>query len=594
MTATTSRPRVQHWHGADAETRDRVVSKLRAAKRLPQSRDQWQFLVKRLRLWLTRADGRQVRPPCMLIIDLYPHGALRAHRFPENATTEAELPVVSEALEFILDEMLAPQREGVMSARPSSISFASQGLAEALALPLGYLLCDQVSGEAGSQETERYLTSKGANAWRPSVLVEAEGVREFMHRFAENLVAKGKGATSTASESPGLIQTLMSGGERRDGAAAHRYRLRSLSSPEAEAVVAHYYRLACLMYERKPWDTVSESWLFRVESVCDEQALVGPGPVALRMHTRFLVVLGGNAPGFVGLPSVRAARKRYAASIRQRIGASTKTGTAAQHNESDEPTTPLYTPSEVVASLSEDDIPDVVLCAHTGRVIPGPYAYRCSRCKRAYYVDSEAQKADWQRHAPECEAIANAKTSASESSILDARDLSLITRNFWRYAELVHLYMEESALCFDDLDAIEENGWPIAARSSNAWPVPFVTIGGGSLPRPLVERPNLEELSWMIALMEWILEQQGAEQLRAGMQMPPWRNNEIWPSGAEHERTRPHVRMVSIEPVEDMSRPKNTIDPEGAHTSAACSGSSPKETRSQLQTSTAPERATDG
>jgi hypothetical protein len=572
MTAQAARHKEQQWCGDDAETKSRILAKLRTAKRLIQSQEQWQFLNKRLRVWLATPDGKQVRPPVMLIIDLYPHGALRAHRFPENATSKATLPTACEALEFILDEMLTPQRDSAVSARPANISFTSHELAELLSEPLGYLLRDELHERTEVVETDPDRMGSMKLVWRPSVLAEAEGVREFMRRFAENLVAKGKGATSTASESPGLIQTLMLGGERRDGFGAQRYVLRPLAVSDATAAVAIYYRLACLWYERRPWEHVHESWLFRVESICGAQAFTGSVPEALRRHMRFLVVLGGEAPGFVGLPSVRAARKRYASSVCARKEANASPGICTDSQELAQSGTPSYTPSDVVASLSEDNIPDVVLCAYTGRVIPGPYAYRCSRCKNAYYLDREAQKADWQRHAPECESMATSHALASELTHLAKQGPPLIFRHFWRYAEVVQLYMEESALCFDDLDAIEEHNWPIANKGLHAWPVPFVTVGGHSMPRPSVERPNLEELSWMIAIMSWMLEHQGIEQLQTGMQMPTWKNEEHGAVGADSNHCAVCVQVISVEAVEDMAQTEKAGPDEGAERNRMSSG----------------------
>ncbi|BAM82524.1 hypothetical protein CYME_CMR314C [Cyanidioschyzon merolae strain 10D] len=553
MTAASPGVSVPPWYGNDTETRDRILSKLRMARRRPASRDHWQFVVKRLRLWLGSADGKQVRPPCMLILDLYPNGALRAHKFPPNAVKDGRLATAWEMLEFLLDEVLTPQRENAASLRPASISFTNRNIARALADPVRFLVCEQVTQDLHALVSRAGSAAAEADCWSPPVLAEADGVREFMQRFAQNLIAKGKGASSTASEAPGLIQGLLAGGERRDGRPDNRYILQALPLSKCELLVGQYYCLAYALFHRKPWDELPESWLFRVESICVEQVMQRPVAERWRRHVRFLAVLGGETPGFVGLPSVRAARKRYAASMR-RLKKETEEGSSTV-SEAESLDAPLYLPSEAVSSVSADSIPDVVLCAFTGQIISGPNANRCSRCKSAYYIDEEAQRADWSRHATECDAIAQLSASAAAVSLRPgAPECPQISRPFWRYAELVHIYMEESSLTFDDLDAIEEYAWPVARDARNGWPVPFVTVGGHALPRPSVERPNLEELSWMIAVMEWMLEHQGIARLRSGMQMGRWQNDSISSSAAAGQQSAQHVVLLSVEPVEDMKQ----------------------------------------
>eukprot|EP00166_Cyanidium_caldarium_P000462 ctg_1175.g378 len=271
-----------------------------------------------------------------------------------------------------------------------------------------------------------------------------------MVRFAEKLVAQGKGTSSLAAEQPGLVDAVRERGH----------------SAAAIALVARYFRTAAAWYRRAPWTRIPDRWLFRVETPTDSGGH--------SFQTFFVAILGGRTPGLVAMPSVRGARKRYQASVK---GADATADAA-------------------------DDIPDTVFCAHTGHVLPGPYAWRCSRCHAAYYLDESAQRADWRRHAPECDRIVAAPEPASASSTADT---VRIQRPFWCQVELVHMYMEESALPFDDLDAIGEHQWPIAEPPGASWPVPFVTRSGPALLQPKVERPTRHQLEWLTDMLEWML-----------------------------------------------------------------------------------------
>jgi hypothetical protein len=177
----------------------------------------------------------------MLILDLYPNGALRAHKFPPNAVKDGRLAAAWEMLEFLLDEVLTPQRENAASLRPASISFTNRNIARALADPVRFLVCEQVTQDLHALVSRAGSAAAEADCWSPPVLAEADGVREFMQRFAQNLIAKGKGASSTASEAPGLIQGLLAGGERRDGRQDNRYILQALPLSKCELLVGQYY-----------------------------------------------------------------------------------------------------------------------------------------------------------------------------------------------------------------------------------------------------------------------------------------------------------------------------------------------------------------
>lgn len=483
--------------------------KLAAARRLPQHRDQWQYVTKPLRLWAESPSGETIRPRCLLVLELYPRGQLRAHRFAEDPARAADRLSAEQVLRFLLDEMLAPQREGDERHRPASVSFVDRELAHALAEPLRRVLAPAAEEEADEVDEEgqrrQGVGGRGGKArqWTPPVLVEADGVRDFMKKYAENMVSKGKGVVTPASEQDGLLRSLASGGAGGDNADDVR-------------LVGRFFELAAELYRRAPWTErlVPESALFRIEhrgAARDN-----------RSDVWFLAVLGSeggdrqNAAGFVGLPSVRAARKRWraAATTAARKGGKDEGGV----DDADNTEVP-YVPAAASSAGHHDDdgddvdadgipLPVTVFCAYSGDVLPGPYALRCSHCRAAYYRDQAAQRADWPRHAAECRAPARATASSPDQT----RSVAPIKRPFWRQSERVMLYMDESALPFDDLDDIEAHAWPVVTdRAHGSYPVPFVTVSGGALLQPKVTRPGRRELRWMIDVMQWMVTEEGGD-----------------------------------------------------------------------------------
>uniref|UniRef100_A0A6T6B3W4 MYND-type domain-containing protein n=1 Tax=Compsopogon caeruleus TaxID=31354 RepID=A0A6T6B3W4_9RHOD len=222
-----------------------------------------------------------------------------------------------------------------------------------------------------------------------------------------------------------------------------------LSVPLVTASLVHRVMTACLnMQERQPWKIIPENvGLFCYYS--GERVVV--------------TVLGsaGRSQGFAVTRSPRAAKHKY----RKAMG----------------------------LDLTDYGPTMRMLCGSCGtEPEAGSNSHRCAGCRSIFYCNENCQSRDWTAmHWNECDKLKRG-------------DLDFVSRACWALRELVVLFMEESAVPFDDLDALEKYNWP-TGEPPQSHLIPFVNITNLGF-EPRIERPTPEELTMIRCIADGISE----------------------------------------------------------------------------------------
>lgn len=379
-----------------------------------------------LRLWVSDAEERAIRPWYIVILELYPRGKVVNQYL---ASPPGERPDARQLLRALLQHVISPPT-GERRARPTHVSVVSERD--------GDLLRPHVEGRLRAEL---------------GVLTLADGVADYVRAFSDKLVEAGRATRADAADRPGI---LTSGKVTRTAA-----------SELAAAAVA--------MHGAAPW-----------KRIADALAL------AIRVPSSGVVyyasVLGGSADSVRGvalMPTLSALRAKY-----RRANS-------------------LSAPAEK-EKVSVDR--DALLCGACGKRVAQPaalhtnsgdgaFVHRCGGCRRVLYCDKKCQRADWKRrHRVEC-----ARVGGDADAVLDQRD-----EWKWMSRELALLFVDPTAVPFDDLDAFDEHDWPFIdgqGEDPPYYPFAFVSVVGASLAlAPRVERPNADEVEVLTAVARALVE----------------------------------------------------------------------------------------
>lgn len=266
-------------------------------------------------------------------------------------------------------------------------------------------------------------------------LTLADGVGDYVSRFSEKLVNSGRATRSDASARPGL--TASSG----------------VGVPEARALAT----AAAQMHRAAPWGRIGDALALAVRLPRTPAAAVRP-----RWYASILGGGGGSVVGVALMPTLAALRAKFRRS----------TGL------------PL-------TARSPGFDADAILCASCGARVLDPgasdeaFINRCAGCRKVVYCNARCQKRDWKlRHRFEC-----AKAKDDPEYVFRRKEWD------WQNRELALLFVDPTAMPFDDLDVFEEHALPFVDASPPLYPFAFVTVINGSGPlEKRVERPNKGEV----------------------------------------------------------------------------------------------------
>mmetsp|Transcript_7011 Transcript_7011/g.30811 ORF Transcript_7011/g.30811 Transcript_7011/m.30811 type:complete len:385 (-) Transcript_7011:4970-6124(-) len=369
-----------------------IPAMLKKARALPQTpRMAWQFGVKRLRLWVWDDEqDRAERPYSMLVMELYPRGTVITNLLASPVGT---YPNSIDALHMLLKQMVDPAEDEKLQ-RPVQISFIDEKLLEFCREPLVSIGIEVVK------------------------LTEATGVEDYITKFSNKLIERGRASRGDAAERPGVHK----------GVGIQRQALEQ------------YFSASRKLYSSKPWR--------RIDEVCAIEAEWLKGG-----EKRYVTVLGSSdrTYGVAVMGSIQALRRKYARA----------SGTYDV----------------------EKDIEANMLCGNCGKE-PTTETFRCTACRRLFYCDQDCQRANWKQHQYECK---------------DPSKLEHVTREVWNKREQTMVFLDSSAVPFDDLEYAEVNEFWDA--QSSKFPLIFVSIQGSPMLPPRVVRPTPEELEWMTMLI---------------------------------------------------------------------------------------------
>lgn len=283
-------------------------------------------------------------------------------------------------------------------------------------------------------------------------LTIADGVDDYVKKFSTKLVQMDKASRGDAAERPGL-----------------------LSVPGVtESKCADLAKSSVEMYRSKPWKQTPEHIALEVKLPREEQSTY---------RKRFYVTILGSDEkiyGFALLASLNVLRNKYRRTVLKQP--------EDMGNSSDEEDVP----GKSVQMLNEND---VLLCAACGKRVGetvsddgGLYVERCTGCRRLLYCGERCQKLDWrERHKQEC------RIAATDAEYVFKRE-----EWSWMRRELALLFLDPTAVPFDDLDASEEHNWShVEEASPPLYPLPFVTIQGSTSMSNRIDRPTASEVEIM-------------------------------------------------------------------------------------------------
>lgn len=423
----------------------RLTSTLRAqltdAARQPLSERKLalQVVAQKARVWAAGDNGEACRPWYMLILELYPRGMVINHQIHRPASVA---PTSTDLLSFFLQHVVSPPVDEPIT-RPTHVSFVDS----------------QVTGEVKS-----HLEKLGIVV---DTLTLADGVSDYMRTFADRLVKSDRATRSDAAERPGL-----------------------LSAPSVtESLVGKLMTSAVRMYDVQPWRLIPEhialcvSWTPQSEDCLNDTRRV--------KKSMYVSVLGGDGAvlGFAAVPSLSTLRDKF----RRVMANRGKTIADSSDEEGD-----ILDSKHIVPT-------DICLCAACGAPVAsdvttesggtGRWAWRCAQCRFVHYCNSDCQRDDWKRrHRAECHRLRDFQNNVSSSDLGEAEEfqntgIMNIQREVvqarkewsWIYRELALLFVDPTAVPFDDLDHFDSHRWPLIANTSPPlYPMPFVSIQDSS------------------------------------------------------------------------------------------------------------------
>ncbi len=276
----------------------------------------------------------------------------------------------------------------------------------------------------------------------------ADGLDDYVNAFSERMVASDKGTRADGSQRAGLLRAGV--GAREAGALA---------------------TTACAMWRMGPWKRIVDTIALRAVVPVDD----------VRTQTYYVSVLGNDddsVKGFALMPTLAALRAKY-----------------RRHNKA------AVCDVDVGATNKPHVDLDKLLCAACGRCLATDsqrarrrpddgeraqlYVYRCSGCGRVMYCNEKCQRVDWKaRHRTECE-----KARTDENFVFERKEWA------WLNRELALLFVDPTAVPFDDLDAFEQHAWPLIDNENPPlYPFAFVTVIQDQMLQPRVERPGPREV----------------------------------------------------------------------------------------------------
>ncbi|KAI0563933.1 hypothetical protein FGB62_32g07 [Gracilaria domingensis] len=278
-------------------------------------------------------------------------------------------------------------------------------------------------------------------------LTLADGLTDYIKRFSDRMINDDRALRSESAERPGL-----------------------LSVPHVTPdLLSQLMVAATSMYKAQPWQNIPEHVALRVLLPADSNK---------RRERFFLTVLGSDEKvmGFALMPSLHDLRKKYRRTVLHRTG-------------------------EMEAEPDLRIAPDVLVCASCGRRVVEQidqdgrrFVYRCAGCKRLLYCDQTCQRRDWSRnHRYEC------KQAAQDSEFVFRRD-----EWGWLKRELACLFVDPTAVPFDDLDGFEQYKWPfVDNQSPPLYPVAFASVQGAAA---RVTLPTQREIQIMVDVARTLME----------------------------------------------------------------------------------------
>lgn len=460
-------------------------TRLQAVSKLGQSTNNHalQVVCLQARVWAADENDQACRPWYILCLEIYPRGKVVNHRIHKPASLR---PRPSDIFAFILDHMKSPP-DGEASIRPTHVSFVDRDLELAL---------------------NPHLTRLKIKCEH---LVMADGVMEYMSKFSDRLVERGQATRGDSGERPGM----MSG------------------KGVTKEMIAALMRAATEMHEVQPWKRIPEHVALEVrlpsEGVMMNDRHLGSGgsssssnnnssntnsngdvgntidgkhnqyadggsmpnqkqssrPVIDRKKIRnrdkfYVTVLGcdDSVYGFVLVSSLAMLRDKYRRVIGKRTGVDmsrTRLPSSSSSDDDDDNSTSSnnentdHSNNGFCSALASD----VLVCAMCGTRVgeegPGTerWVNRCSACRRLYYCDEVCQYKDWGlRHMMECEAAQN-----------DSEYVFIRPEWAWIDREVALLFLDPTAVPFDDLDGFTQHGWDaVLSTSPPSYPLPVVSV----------------------------------------------------------------------------------------------------------------------
>lgn len=278
-------------------------------------------------------------------------------------------------------------------------------------------------------------------------LTLADGVIDYIKKFSTKLVQTDRATRSEAAERAGLL---------------------SISSVRSADILA-LTTAAVAMYDAQPWSRIPEHVALQIRL---------PATPTERYRDRFYVtVLGSDEKvyGFALLPSLNRLRDKYRRVMSKRTG---------------------NTIDEFAAVPS-----DVYVCASCARRVGDENAERwvnrCAGCHQLLYCNEVCQQMDWRkRHRQECK-----QAIESTDFVFDRPEWA------WLDRELALLFLDPTAIPFDDLDAFDHFDWPFVENASPPlYPLPFVSVQASDGFTSRRDLPNGKEVAIMTAVAQGLTE----------------------------------------------------------------------------------------
>lgn len=398
-----------------------------------------QVVAQKARVWAADDDGQACRPWYMLILELYPRGKVINHQVHRPASTA---PSASALLSFFLQHVSSPPSP-TTPVRPTHVSFVDPNVT--------------LSAKPHLEKLAIIVDT----------LTLADGVSEYMRIFADKLVQSDRATRSDAAERPGL-----------------------LTNPSVTSdLITKLMSRAVAMHQIHPWTRIPEYIALRV-TLPLQSGYICKGSNVDNKLTVYVSVLGGEGSvmGFAAVPSLATLRLKFRRVLAGRGKAS------LDLNADDADDTDVLGFGRIVPT-------DICLCAACGAPVAsestteqgqtGHWAWRCAQCRFVHYCNRDCQRDDWKRrHRAECHRLLEAdnegsthnysdQVQASRTKLMQARQEIAQARKEWGwiYRELALLYMDPTAVPFDDLDHFDTYIWPfVSSTSPPLYPLPFVSV----------------------------------------------------------------------------------------------------------------------